>query len=199
MINIEVIYNKRVIQILIDGEDWRVVDKALYSNNLSKIRACSSKKELSDLFSMIDPKLALGYAYKLLAMRGYFENQLIKKLKDRYFEDVVIEGVLKSCRDTGYLDDKREVKLFIEREKRRGQGPRAIQRRLSAKLGDLASSEIYGSEIFSEEEQRDQIQKLLKRRFQDLSERKIKGRAFRFLQRRGFSDHLIREYLFGYK
>jgi len=196
MIKIELTDNKKFVQILVDEEKWKNIDKKLYSRYLGKIRSCKNKKELSDLFSRLEPKLALGYVYKLLAMRGYLENQLRKKLKDRHFIDSVIETILKSCREAGYLDDTREVKLFIEREKKRGQGPRAIVRRLKEKSGDFETSEALTHEIFSEEEQKDQIQKLLIRRFPDLSAPKTKKRAFRFLQRRGFSENLIREFLF---
>jgi len=190
MINIEVSDSKRFIQISIDGENWKKVDKKLYNKHLRKIRSCTDKKQLSDLFSVLDSQVALAYIYKLLAMRGYLENQLRKKLKERYFEDRIIDAVLKSCRDAGYVNDRREAQSFIEREKRRGQGPRTIQRRLQEKAG--ASMEV----TFSEEEEREQIQRLLECRFPNLSEIKTKQRAYRFLQRRGFSDSLIREFLF---
>lgn len=191
MIKIESAEKQKFMNVLVEGEIWKKIDKKLYSKHLGKIRACSDKKSLTDLFSVLEEQVALGYVYKLLAMRGYLENQLRKKLKERCFEEKAIEAVLAHCREKGYVNDNREAKGFVEREKRRGQGPRAIQRRLKEKAG--ASMEI----SFTEEEERERLQQLVEKRFPDLSEMKTKQRAYRFLQRRGFSDHLIREILFA--
>lgn len=193
MVKVYTTDNKRFVEISIEGDVWKVIDKRLYSRHLGKIRACQDKKELSDLFSTLELQVAKGYVYKLLAVKGFMENQLRKKLKERYFDEPVIEAVLTHCRASGYVDDTREAKLFVEREKRRGKGPRVIGRRLQEKSG---GSESLTSEAFSEEEQKELIQKLLERRFPDLSETKTKQRAYRFLERRGFSQHLIRLFLF---
>jgi len=190
MIKIESAEKQKFMNILVEGEVWKKIDKNLYSKHLGKIRGCSDKKSLTDLFSVLEEQVALAYVYKLLAMRGYLENQLRKKLKERCFGEKAIEAVLTSCREKGYVNDDREAQGFVEREKRRGQGPRAIQRRLKEKAG--GSMEI----SFTEEEERERLQQLVEKRFPDLSDMKTKQRAYRFLQRRGFSDHLIREILF---
>ena len=191
MIKIENVERQSFVNLLVEGEVWKKIDKKLYSKHLGKIRSCSDKKSLTDLFSVLEEQVALGYVYKLLAMKGYLENQLRKKLKEKHFGEKAIEAVLTLCREKGYVDDVREAKGFVEREKRRGQGPRAIQRRLKEKAG--ASLEV----SFSEEEERERLQELLEKRFPDLSEMKTKQRAYRFFQRRGFSDSLIREVLFA--
>lgn len=192
----KVVVNKEVIQILIEEKIWKILDKRLYANHLKKIQSCKNRKGLSDLFSVLEPKVALGYAYKLLAMRGYLENQLRKKLIDKHFPDSVVEEILRHCRREGYLDDTREMSLLIERAKRKGKGPKIIERQLQNEAGESELGKILMKELFSDEIQREQIRKILARRFPDLSTVKIKSRAFRFLQRQGFSESLIHEFLF---
>ena len=191
MIKIENVEKQAFVKIIVEGEVWKKLDKKLYSKHLRKIRTCTDKKSLTDLFSVLEEQVALGYVYKLLAMKGYLENQLRKKLKERHFEEKAIEAVLGVCREKGYVNDVREAKGFVEREKRRGQGPRAIVQRLKEKAG--VSLEV----SFSQEEEREKLEQLLEKRFPDLSEIKTKERAYRFFQRRGFSEHLIREILFA--
>lgn len=189
----QVVNNKKSIEIQFDEKTWKIIDKKLYSKHLGKIRAYKDKKSLSDLFSVLDPQVAFSYVCKLLAMKGQFENELRKKLKERWFDDLVIEAVFARCRTLGFLNDEREAGLYIKREKRLGKGPRTIERRLMEKSGGTQTL----NEAFSEEEQREAIRELIERRFPDLSLLKTKQRAFRFLQRRGFSEYLIRELIFS--
>lgn len=190
MINIKVSENKKFMQIFFGEESWGIVDKKLYSRYLDKIYLCSNKKQLSDLLSVIEPQIVLYYVYQLLAAKGYLKNQLRKKLRDRHFRDSLIEDVLRKCEEIGYIDDEKEIQRLIEREKRQGWGPKAIQKRLEEKTGNHVDFS------FSEEEEKREIQRLLEKKFSDLSKVQAKESACRFLQRRGFSDHVIEDALF---
>lgn len=192
MINIERSDNKRFMEIIVDGEIWKKIDKYLYFNHLEKISSCLNKKELIDLFSVLEPQIAIGYVYKLLSIRGYWSREIRKKLKDKAFDDTTIEAVVQRCQKAGYINDEREAQGLIRKEKRRGRGPQAIGRQLKEKSG------TYIEFSFSEEEEREQIRHLLKKKFPNSHEKKEKERAYRFLHRRGFSIHLIHEVIFGY-
>ena len=47
-------------------------------------------------------------------------QELKEKLEQKKISSCVIDEILKECKRLGYLDDKREIKLFIERAKREG-------------------------------------------------------------------------------
>jgi len=196
MIKTEISENKRFIFIFVDEELWRKIDKKLYIRHLGRIRKCGSKKELEALFAEIEPKMALGYVYRLLALKGWMTEKLRKKMEERLFDEQVIEGVIKKCTDAGYLDDQKEMALMIEREKRQKQGPKKIELQLRKAFVSGEESKVAAREAFSEKEQSQMIAELLAKRFPDLSELKIRQRAFRFLQRRGFDESLIYPHVF---
>jgi regulatory protein len=190
VVNMEISENKKFITFFIEGEIWKKLDKNLYFSHLEKIRRCRDKKQLSDLLSTIHLQVARSYSCKLLSIRSLFENQLLVKLREKGFEKEVIDETITWCSERGFLDDSKEVENLIRREKERGKGPRVIERALFEK------GRKEGVQTFSEEEEKEAIQKVLEKRFPDLSELATKQRAFRFLQRRGFHDSFIRELLF---
>lgn len=190
---IEIIDNQKYIEIWVQDKKLKELDKKLYLKHLGKIRACTREEELRLLLSNLEEKITLGLVYKFLALKGYMVHELRKKLEEKKIGKEAIDAVLKKCEEAGYLNDEREASLFVQREKRRGQGPLSIKNSLREKTGGSALSERIISEQFSEEEQRSQIESILNKRFSNLSDLKDKQRAFRFLLRRGFSSELIRE------
>ncbi len=190
---IEVIDNKRFSEILLDEEVIKEVHRRLYKNYLREILRTSSKKELSDLLLKIDVKIARGLVYKWLSLKGYMRSELTRKLKAYKIDPVAITTVLDECEEKGYIDDKKEGHLFIERQKRRGFGPQMIAFKLSQKSPDLKEM----VEVSDEEQSvaiRTWIEK--KTRGADLDDIKVKQRLYRFLRGKGFDDPLIRQHLF---
>jgi regulatory protein len=193
--NIEIIDNKQFSEILVDGELWKEIHRRLYKNYLREIIRCPSKKDLSDLLLRVDVKIARGIVYKLLALRGYMKSELKAKLKRYKIAHEAIEEVLLECERLGYLDDQREGKLFIAREKRRGLGPQMIAYKLQQKAPELKEMVREG---VSDQEQQAAIKKWIekKTRKDDFNDIKVKERLYRFLRGKGFDDHLIRQELF---
>lgn len=191
---IEIIDNKRFADILIDGEKWKEVHRRLYKNHLKEILRTSEKKHLSDLCLRVDIKLARMLVYKWLALRGFMKVELTKKLNSYKIDPRATAEVLSECEKLGYLDDKREGRLFIERGKRRGLGPQMIAMKLWQKAPELKEM-ARGS--FTDDEQREQIAQWIKKktRSADLSEIKVKQRLYRFLIGKGFDNSLVREQL----
>lgn len=189
--DIEIIDNERFSEVWVDGERWKEVHRRLYKKHLKEILRTQTKKELSDLLLEIDVKIARAIVYKALALRGHLKAELKKKLQTVKITPQAIEKILAECEALGYLDDTREGKLFIQREKRRGLGPQMIAYKLKQKapeLADMVSQEV------SEQEQIAQIKKWIEKKTkrsnpQDL---KVKGRLYRFLRGKGFDDSLIR-------
>jgi len=191
---IEIIDNKRFADILVDGEKWKEVHRRLYKNYLREILRTSTKKDLTCLCLRIDTKLARMLVYKWLALRGFMKAELTKKLSSYKIDPQATAEVLSGCEKLGYLDDKREGRLFIERGKRRGLGPQMIAMKLWQKDPELKEM-ARGS--FTDDEQREQITQWIKKktRSADLSEIKVKQRLYRFLISKGFDNSLVREQL----
>lgn len=193
--NIEIIDNKGFSEIWVDGELWKEFHRRLYKNYLREILRCQSKKELRDLLLRADVKIARGVVYKLLALKGYLKSELRAKLKRYKIAIEAIEKILDECEKLGYLDDQREGKLFIARQKRRGLGPQVIAYKLQQKAPEL--KEMVREKV-TDEEQRETIKKWIEKKTKkdDVNDIKVKERLYRFLRGKGFDDHLIRQELF---
>lgn len=193
--DIEIVDNKKFSEILVEGETWKEVHRQLYKRYLKEILRCQTKKELSDCTLKIDEKIARGIVYKALALKGYMKSELEKKLVAFKIDSRAIASILEECERLGYVNDQREGKLYIQREKRRGLGPQMIAYKLQQKLPEL--KEMVREEM-SEEEQTALIKKWVTKKTAraDLNEIKVKERLYRFLRAKGFDDHLIRQELF---
>ncbi|MCP5503686.1 MAG: RecX family transcriptional regulator [Chlamydiales bacterium] len=193
--NIEIIDNKGFSELWVDGELWKEFHRRLYKNYLREILRCQSKKELRDLLLRVDVKIARGVVYKLLALKGYLKSELRAKLKRYKIAIEAIEKILDECEKLGYLDDQREGKLFIARQKRRGLGPQMIAYKLQQKAPEL--KEMVREKV-TDEEQREIIKKWIEKKTKkdDVNDIKVKERLYRFLRGKGFDDHLIRQELF---
>ena len=193
--NIEIIDNKMFSEVWVDGNLYRKIHRRLYKNYLREILRTSSKKELSDLFLRIDVKIGRGIVYKLLALRGYMKSELKSKLTRYKIAPAAIDEILSECEKLGYVDDKREGKLFIAREKRRGMGPQMIAYKLQQKAPEL---KVMAREGISDAEQLEAIKQWIEKKTRrgDLNDIKVKQRLYRFLAGKGFDDHLIRQELF---
>ncbi|WP_194847649.1 regulatory protein RecX [Candidatus Neptunochlamydia vexilliferae] len=190
---IKVVDNKRFSEITLGDEVVKEVHRRLYKNHLREILRASSKKELSDLLLKIDIKLARGLVYKWLSLKGYMRSELTKKLKTYKIDSEAIKAILDECEERGYINDKKEGRLFIERQKKRGFGPQMIAFKLSQKSPDLKEMVQV-----SDDEQSVAIQNWIekKTRSADLHDIKVKQRLYRFLRGKGFDDPLIRKHLF---
>jgi regulatory protein len=193
--DIEIIDHKQFSEVLVEGEPWKEIHRRLYKSYLKEILRCQTKKELSDCVLKIDTKIARGIVYKALALKGYMKSELKKKLIAVKIDPRAIDEILQECEKLGYVDDQREGKLYIQREKRRGLGPQMIAYKLQQKSPDL--KEMVRAEI-SDEEQVALIQKWITKKTArlDINEIKVKERLYRFLRGKGFDDHLIRQELF---
>ena len=190
--------NRRFLEIWVEGDKWKAVDKGLYKGHLHEISRCRSKEECTLFFSKKERQIALGYAYYLLSRRGYLKRELEEKLKAKKISDEVIQEILLKCEKQGYLDDRREISLFVKRRIERGEGPLMIAMQLRRK-GKMAGEEARDCvrRLFADGEQEKQIEKWMKKRYHHNSLRDLKERqrAYRFLRGKGFDEQLVRKVL----
>ncbi|MCH9614229.1 MAG: Regulatory protein RecX [Chlamydiia bacterium] len=123
---------------------------------------------------------ATKIAYNLLALRGYFSDELEAKLLSKGCEKEEIDAIIVDLKRLGYLDDERELNLFIARQLRKGNGPYLIK----AKLRERTN---YGFVDIGQEDQRPIIEDWIKKKSSDSKEK-----LYRFLSRKGFDTELVR-------
>lgn len=123
---------------------------------------------------------AAKLAYKMLAMRGLFSDELEKKLLDKGCELDEIHEVIKELKVLGYIDDERELDLFIKRKMDKGTGPRLIEMKLRERTN-------YGDVQVEEDLQREMVQRWIEKKAGD-----AKDKVYRSLVRKGFDSCLVR-------
>lgn len=123
---------------------------------------------------------ATKIAYNLLALRGYFSDELQTKLQKKGCKEEDIEAIVIELKRLSYLDDAREFNLFVERHLEKGEGPYLIE----AKLRERTR---YGLIDVEDERQRQLI-----RQWCEKKAAYSKEKLYRFLCRKGFDTELVR-------
>ena len=191
--------NQSFIEVFVNGELWKLIDKSLYKNYLRKIKGCSSIKELDALFKTIEEQIAKEYAYKLLSFRGYMKAELKKKLEKRKITHQTCLEVIDALEKKGYLNEKRDANLYIESSIRKGRGPLLVKKTLALKLENEELSDSLLSKKMTEEDQRAAIRKWIEKKYNmcDFADVKIQQKVYRFLRGKGFESSVICNILFA--
>lgn len=137
-------------------------------------------------------------AMRFLGRRDYGREELARKLRKRDFPDQLIEEVLNSYEEAGYLDDARFAAVQGAILARKCWGPRQISYKLRSRGIDEATVERALDEIGEDESWTERARERLQSRFGDprqLDEKEL-GRAYRHLTYRGYSPPLVRRLLF---
>ena len=92
----------------------------------------SSEEEAVEWLQKIERKLARDSAYRWLTGRSYPKAVLRKKLEEKKFSSLVSDEVIAEVEKLGYLRDDEFLEALIEKEMRRGYGPRYIEIKLRA-------------------------------------------------------------------
>lgn len=193
------INNQSFMEIYIDGESWKLIDKSLYKNYLRKLTECSSIKELKALFMTIEMQVAKEYAYKLLSFRGYMKAELRKKLEKRKISHRTCLEVIQSLEKKGHLNEKRDANLYIESSLKKGKGPLLLKKTLSLRLESEELGDRLLNEQITEEDQKAAIHKWIEKKYSrcDFSNVKIQQKVYRFLRGKGFESSVICNILFA--
>jgi SOS response regulatory protein OraA/RecX len=121
-----------------------------------------------------EKRLAKRAAYRLTAAKHQSAFELSQKLHRKGFSLAIIEELIEEFKHFGYLSDEGLSTSIIEKEIRKGYGPRHIEMKLRS-LG-LQTDEV--RKLATEQVQREAIAKL-------------RGKSAAALQRRGFDTRII--------
>jgi regulatory protein len=145
---------------------------------------------------------AYSTTLRLLTRRDHSKYELAQKLKQRAFEDDVIEMVFLECERLDYLNDDRTARVLIDQLVRRGYGAKRIRAELKRKgLTGRCIAGILDDRLSEGGEQENAERVLIKniKRFDREEDRlKRKAKIHRFLFSRGFSNEAISEVMKKY-
>ena len=137
-------------------------------------------------------------AYTYLARRDHSRAELQKKLIGKDFPPALIDEVLDTLEEAGYVDDGNFARHQGSILARKCWGPLQIRAKLRARglASDLIDEAL--AEIASEEDFSSHALHRLTSRFGDTStlDQKTRQKAYRHLVHRGYSPQLIRRLLF---
>lgn len=139
-------------------------------------------------------------AYRFLGRRDYAVEELARKLRQKELPEGLIDEVLESLQQAGYLDDQRFALVQGAILARKNWGPRQISHKLRARGVSETVVEEALSEIGRDVDWTASAKERLHDRFgraEELDDDQ-RPRAFRHLTYRGFAPALIRRLLFDY-
>ena len=145
---------------------------------------------------MTDLQEAEQAAIRLLAPREHSRLELRRKLLKRDHAPDVIEEVLQRLEELGLLSEERFVEQYVAMRKRKGYGPVRIRQELRERgINDTMIHEWVDER---DDEWRVNMKQEVEKKFSVLvtAEYKEQARLARFLEYRGFPNHMIRDYLF---
>ena len=145
---------------------------------------------------MTDLQEAEQAAIRLLAPREHSRLELRRKLLKRDHAAEVVEEVLQRLEAHGLLSEERFVEQYIAMRKRKGYGPVRICKELRERgINDTLIHEWIDER---DDEWRANMKQVVEKKFSVLvnAEYKEQARLARFLEYRGFPNHMIRDYLF---
>ena len=138
-------------------------------------------------------------ALRLLTRRDHSRHELVQKLRQRGYEEGDIRRAVAECQRLNYLNDERTAQVFIRQRARQGYGVRRIQYELHGKgLRGERFEQILDRSISQADElagARRLLQKKRKRFERETDPFKRRGKLYRFLYARGFSEAVITEVL----
>jgi regulatory protein len=145
---------------------------------------------------------AMNTAVRVLARRDHTRLEIEQKLKQRGYDQEIIQAVVLECERLNYIDDERTAKVYIFQLARRGFGFRRIRQELLKKglRGDRFEQIVQESrmEIDEREIASSVLQKKMKSFEREEDSKKRKDKIYRFLYSRGFSQSVITELIRKY-
>ncbi|MCR5215138.1 MAG: recombination regulator RecX [Eubacterium sp.] len=121
-----------------------------------------------------------------------------EKLKLKKFPEYAIEDVVELMYSYNYLNDERFVESYV-RSYMLSKSRRMIEKELEDRKIDVSLYQEVISGVYRDEglEESDTIEKLLDKKFrgQDMSDEKVRRRAYSYLMRHGFGYDKIKLYL----
>lgn len=179
--------NKDRWEILIDGEKWREVHRAVFGRKPA-FHIPPTEENLQSVFDVYEYRRVKGYVVWRLSSQSYHSEQLTKLLRERLVQEHTISLVIEEYQEMGLLNDEMWLQSFVFAQQKR-YGLRLILTKLKAKgLSPESLQRVvrYGQNPRAEIQN---IEHLLKTRYRskDLSQYPIRRKVIASLIRKGYT------------
>lgn len=178
--------------IFIEGEFVLGIDKKTIEDMDLRVGKLVDEKDLKKITSQEELNKAQAYALMLLGYRERSLREIEMRMRQKGYEEKLVEKVVKYLKDRNLINDKRFTQLWAESRIKKGYGRWRIQSELEQKgvnreIGDEILKDLYSGI--------DEVQVALdlveKKRWVSKEPPRLTERVSNLLRRRGFSFEVI--------
>lgn len=178
--------------IFMDGEFVLGIDKKTIEDMDLRVGKLVDEKDLKKITSQEELNKAQAYALMLLGYRERSLREIEMRMRQKGYEEKLVEKVVKYLKDRNLINDKRFTQLWAESRIKKGYGRWRIQSELEQKgvnreIGDEILKDLYSGI--------DEVQVALdlveKKRWVSKEPLRLTERVSNLLRRRGFSFEVI--------
>ena len=178
----------RRVHIQVDGEFKKKVSNSIVP--IRELQALKTDGSFFDHLHALEVKGGIRYALFCLSRQALHSKKLEKNLQRHFLEPAVITMIIDHCQKLGVLDDNEWIQGRIRRWQSQGKSTADVKSRLRRE-GILIRDMAFDDQA--------SLERLVTRKYPQLLETKTpykeRMRAMQSLQRRGFSFHIVQEFL----
>lgn len=134
-----------------DGDLVKEIDKILVAKHLSSLMRALSYKEFVEEFQVLEKKMAISLAAKLLGRKAYLSEALQEKLRGRGLSRQAAEDAAKWAQLHGFIDDGVQIEKWIIKRIQKGYGLQWIAYEMKKKKMPLYFLEKNRTQFLKEE------------------------------------------------
>ncbi|MCK4617302.1 regulatory protein RecX [Candidatus Aerophobetes bacterium] len=178
--------------IFIDGEFVLGIDKKTIEDMDLRVGKLVDEKDLKKITSQEELNKAQAYALMLLGYRERSLREIEMRMRQKGYEEKLVEKVVKYLKDRNLINDKRFTQLWAESRIKKGYGKWRIQSELEQKGVNREITDEILKDLYSGI---DEVQVALdlveKKRWVSKEPPRLTERVSNLLRRRGFSFEVI--------
>lgn len=184
--------NPNRYSVFIDGEFALGIDKKTVEDMDLRVGKSIDKKNLKKITSQEESNKAQAYALMLLGYRERSVREIRIRMRQKGYEEKLIEKVVKYLKDQNLIDDKRFTRLWAESRIKKGYGSWRIQSELEQKGVNRERIDEILRDLYSGIDEVQVALGLVKKKKWLLKEpQRLTERVSNLLRRRGFSFEII--------
>jgi len=184
--------NPNRYSIFIDGEFVLGIDKKTVEDMDLRVGKLVDEKDLKKITSQEELNKAQAYALMLLGYRERSLREIKIRMRQKGYEEKLVEKVVKYLKDRNLINDKRFTQLWAESRIKKGYGRWRIQSELEQKGVNREITDEILKDLYSGI---DEVQVALdlveKKRWVSKEPPRLTERVSNLLRRRGFSFEVI--------
>ncbi len=178
--------------IFIEGEFVLGIDKKTVEDMDLRVGKLVDEKDLKKITSQEELNKAQAYALMLLGYRERSLREIKIRMRQKGYEEKLVEKVVKYLKDRNLINDKRFTQLWAESRIKKGYGRWRIQSELEQKgVNREITDEIFKDLYSGIDEVQVALDLVEKKRWVSKEPLRLTERVSNLLRRRGFSFEVI--------